>query len=102
LVGDTRLEARPLQPIAFSGDLALRAAGVAAPCDDFNVMVRRGAMRVRVQVMDGGLVAGGMVAVFALAPVQAGFVQAARFDLILTDQPIEFQGQAIVVVLEDA
>jgi uncharacterized protein len=40
LIGDgIDLPARPLQPVAFSGDLVIRAENVVAPSDDFNVMV---------------------------------------------------------------
>ena len=99
LVGGGQFVARPLQPIAFSGDLQVRAVGVTAACDDFNVMVRRGAMRATVEVCDTGRAAGQMVALFALGSLRVGPVRAKRFDLVLTDAPIEFDGQAIVVSL---
>ncbi len=98
LVGDGQFRADPLQPVAFSGDLALRAQGVRAACDDFNVMVRRGAVQAEVAVQDGG-VTEGAVALFALDEVRAGWIVAARHDLILADQPVSFQGRAIVVRL---
>jgi environmental stress-induced protein Ves len=101
LVGDAHLHAAPLKPLAFSGDLALRAVGVQAPCEDVNVMVQRGAMRAEVAVMMGGEVSASMVALIALAPVKVGFLTAARFDLVLTDRPIRFEGQAIVVRLTE-
>ena len=101
LRGDASLRADPLKPLAFSGDLALRAEGVQAPCDDINVMVRRGAMRAGVAVQDGGTAVGAMVALIALSPLRAGWLEAARYDLILTDAPITFDGQAIVVTLTE-
>lgn len=101
LRGEAHLRADPMTPLAFSGDLALRAEGVVAPCDDFNVMVRRGAMRAEVAVQEGGRVSGAMVALFALTPLRAGWLAAARFEVILTDKPITFEGQAIVVTLTD-
>lgn len=101
LRGEARLRADPMVPLAFSGDLALRAEGVAAPCDDFNVMVRRGAMRAEVVVQEGGTVSGGMVALFALTPLRAGWLTTARCEVILTDKPITFEGQAIVVTLTE-
>lgn len=98
LNGDASLRADPLKPLAFSGDLALRAEGVRAPCDDFNVMVRRGEVRAEVTVQDGG-VSEGAGALFALGPVQAGWITMAAHDLILADEPVRFQGRAIVVRL---
>ncbi|MDE3027254.1 MAG: HutD family protein, partial [Paracoccaceae bacterium] len=39
LVGSgLNLRADPLMPVAFPGDVAIAAAGVSAPSDDFNVM----------------------------------------------------------------
>lgn len=101
LRGDASLRADPLKPLAFSGDMALRAEGVQAPCEDINVMVRRGAMRAGVAVQDGGTAMGAMVALIALAPLRAGWLEAVRHDLILTDKPITFEGQAIVVTLTE-
>lgn len=96
LVGEASLRADPLRPVAFSGDLALRAEGVTAPCDDFNVMVRRGVVRAEVSVRDGGEAMG---ALFALGPVQAGGIMMAAHDLVLADEPVRFDGPAIVVAL---
>lgn len=101
LVGDAELQAAPLKPLEFSGDLALRAVGVKAPSEDLNVMVRRGAMRAEVTVMVDGEIAAPLVALIALTPLKVGFITAARFDLVLTDRPIKFEGQAIVVRLTE-
>ena len=98
LVGDARLRADPLRPVEFSGDLALSAMGVTAPCDDFNVMVRRGAVRAEVAVLGGGETTGA-VALFALGPVKLGPITMAAHDLVLADQPLRFEGHAIVVRL---
>jgi environmental stress-induced protein Ves len=95
LQGPTRLHARPLQPVAFPGDVPMRATAVTAPCEDFNVMVRRGT-DLLVQVLSRGTVTG---ALFALGSVQAGRLTLARYDLLLTDQPQDFTGQAIAVTL---
>ena len=94
LVGLGRVAARPLQPVEFAGDVAIRAEGVTAPCEDFNVMVRRGALRAEVRVLDAGQVTG---AVFALGPVQVGARHLARYELVLTDEVVEVSGRAIVV-----
>jgi environmental stress-induced protein Ves len=98
LRGEASLRADPLQPLAFSGDLALRAEGVRAPCDDLNVMVRRGAARAEVLVQEGGTTQGG-VALFALGPVRARRIVMAAQELILADEPVRFEGRAIVVRL---
>ena len=95
LQGPTLLHARPLQPLAFPGDVPICATNVTEPCEDFNVMVRRGTpMTVRVQTT--GTFTG---ALFALGPVQAGPHALARYDLLLTDQPTPFTGHAIAVTL---
>ena len=98
LRGEARLRANLLQLLAFSGDLALRAEGVRAPCDDFNVMVRRGAVRAEVSVQESGTTHGG-VALFAVGPVRAGRIVMAAQELILADEPVRFEGRAIVVRL---
>lgn len=98
LVGAARIAARLLQPVGFAGDVPMRAEGVSAPCEDFNVMVRRGAMRAEVAVCDGG-VTRGFCALFALAPVQVHGVSVAAQDLVLTDEDVAFRGRAILVRL---
>ena len=93
------MRADPLRPVAFAGDVPIRAEGVAAPCEDFNVMVRRGAMRAEVSVCDGGSLPGGMAALFALGPVTVKGIPVAAHELILTDEVLPFVGHAILVVL---
>lgn len=52
LVGSgVHLAARPFGPVAFAGDIALRAEGVTAPSDDFNVMTARSLPRPEVRVL---------------------------------------------------
>ena len=98
LVGEGRLAARPLQPVAFAGDVPIRAVGVTAPSEDFNVMVRRGVVQATVAVRPAG-VTHGQVALFAVQGLQVGAFKVQPNDLILADEPLEFQGQAIVVGL---
>lgn len=97
------LPARPLIPVAFAGDVAIRATRVTAPSDDFNVMTARGLALPQVQVVQGPMrfAAGGTLAVFALGPVCVNAVQMARYDLVLTeaDLAISGLGPAIVVRL---
>lgn len=101
LVGAVSLRAGLLQPVEFAGDVAVRAAGVTGPCEDFNVMVRRGAMRAGVEVCDGGGLSGGMAALFALGPVVVKGIAVGRHELVLTDEAVRFEGRAIVVRLHD-
>ena len=89
------LAARPLTPVAFSGDVAIRAEGVTAPSEDFNVMTARAAGLPLVQVMQGGRLADG--AIFAVGAVTIAGRSLAPFDLILSDEAVDFDGLAIVV-----
>jgi environmental stress-induced protein Ves len=74
------LQARPLIPIAFSGDLALRAVNVSAPSEDFNVMRAAHLTPPRVRVTRGP--AKGALLILAAA-------QGLRlYDLILTEDEI--------------
>ena len=94
LVGEVDLRAAPLVPVAFAGEASVRAAGVLAPSEDFNVMVRRGAVEPDVAVMRGGIAAG---AIFAVEPMRVAGRKVARFDLVLAERPVDFDGLAIVV-----
>ncbi len=99
LVGEgLHLAARPLVPVAFPGDVALRAAGVTAPSEDFNVMSARDSARPVVWVQDAGLAPAA--AILALAPGQIGGVSVDRYDLILANQPLHHDMKVIVVQAE--
>jgi hypothetical protein len=95
------LHARPLQPVAFAGDIPIRAEGVTTPSDDFNVMTARGLPLPDVRVINGSedLVEGGTLAIFALERAQAGAMDLGRYDLVLTDQAIAVTGPVIAVRL---
>ena len=87
LVGDgLHLPARLLQPVAFSGAVALRAVGVAQPSEDFNVMTAADLPAAQVTVHPAGASAQG--AVLALAAGRIGAVNVAQYDLVLTDEPL--------------
>ena len=101
LAGAVTLRCAPLQPVEFAGDVAVRATGVTTPCEDFNVMVRRGAMRAEVEVREGGVVNGGMAALFALGPCRVKGIAMAPMDLVLTDEALGFEGRAIAVRVTD-
>ncbi len=87
LVGEgLHLPARLLQPVAFSGAVALRAVGVAQPSEDFNVMTAADLPAAQVTVHPAGASAQG--AVLALAAGRIGAVTAAQYDLVLTHEPL--------------
>lgn len=93
-----RLAARPLVPVAFAGDVAIRAVGVVAPSDDFNVMTARGMALPEVRVPDGGdLAKGGTLVMFALGAAFVAGVRMARHDLVVTDEAASVAGQVIAV-----
>lgn len=91
------LAARPLVPVAFPGDVQIRAEAVTAPSDDFNVMTARGLPLPEVTVVTSPqvLAAGGTLAVFALEA--AGGL--GRHDLLLSEGALTVAGPAIVVRL---
>jgi len=87
LVGEwVHLAARPLEPVAFAGDIALRAVGVAEPCEDFNVMTAADLPPAQVTVHPAGATAQG--ALLALAAGQIGGVAVAQYDVVLADEPL--------------
>jgi environmental stress-induced protein Ves len=101
LVGDLTLRADYLVPVAFPGDVALAAAGVTGPSQDFNVMTARDLPRPHVRVMTEGTaipLRGAGAAIFALAPARAGEAALQTHDLILTDSPTPISGGPVIVV----
>ncbi|OHC57637.1 MAG: hypothetical protein A3D16_15125 [Rhodobacterales bacterium RIFCSPHIGHO2_02_FULL_62_130] len=95
------LPACPLQPVAFAGDVPIRAEGVTAPSDDFNVMTARGLPLPDVRVIHGAeeLATDGMLALFALDAARAADLELGPYDLVLTDQAVSVAGPMIVVRL---
>ena len=92
LVGEgIDLKALALVPVAFPGDVAVKAVNVSAPSEDFNVMTDRSLPKPEVWVQTSGEIAG-RAAVLAL---QAGRV--AQHDLILTDEGLRIDFPAIIV-----
>ena len=96
-----RLPARPLQPVAFPGDVPIRAEAVTAPCDDFNVMTAADLPPAEVLLVSAptDLHEGGTLAIFALGPGTAAGRSLDRHDLLLADTGISLSGPAIAVRL---
>ena len=94
------LPARPLVPVAFAGDVPVRAVGVTAPSDDFNVMTARGLGLPQVTVIRVGtdLPASGTWAVFALGKAVVGGIRMGCHDLVITDQAVTIDPVAPVIV----
>lgn len=92
LVGEgLHLAARPLVPVAFAGDVLVRAVSVGAPSDDFNVMTARALPRPEVRVLTAAerLVPGGLLALY--------FPQSAR--LLLSDEGFDLaEGEVAIAV----
>ncbi|MEO5616126.1 MAG: HutD family protein [Cypionkella sp.] len=102
LVGDgLHLAAKPLVPVAFAGDVSIRAEAVTAASDDFNVMTARHLPRPEVAVITGEarLPGGNMLAIFALAQSVVNGTTISRYDVIVTDEPSGLSGQMIAVRL---
>jgi environmental stress-induced protein Ves len=89
LVGDLTLHARPLRPIAFPGDIALRAVNVTAPSEDFNVMRAAHLPSPRVRITQGP--AKGALLILQAAPGLS------LYDLILTETEISLPVPVIEV-----
>ena len=100
LVGEgLRLAARPLCPVAFGGDLAIRAEGVTAPSEDFNVMSDRALPRPQVWVQKAGKIPAGC-AVLALADGWIGARGVACYDLMWGDAELVSDCSVVVVQAE--
>ena len=96
--GGLHLAARVLAPVAFAGDVEMRAEAVMAPSEDFNVMTDRDVPRPRVWVQDAGTSPAG--ALRALAAGRIGDLLVARYDLVIADQPLHHDMAVIVVQAE--
>lgn len=102
-----RLAARPLVPVAFPGDLPIRAERVTAPSDDFNVMTARSLPRPEVRLLRTGESLGGETLVlYALGEARLG--DAPLGDRALPDRSLMISrghvqvtgGQVLAVALQ--
>jgi environmental stress-induced protein Ves len=92
------LAARPLEPVAFAGDVPVWAERVGAPSEDFNVMTARDVSLPKVWVQQAGKTASG--AILALAPGRIGRLTVDLYDLVIADQPLHHDMSVIVVQAE--
>lgn len=84
------LRCDPLVPVAFPGDVALRAVDVTAPVEDFNVMTARDLPAPEVRLVTGGdhlPPPGGRLFAFDLAD----------HGLVVTDAPLTLDGRFLLV-----
>lgn len=95
------LDCAPLVPVAFAGDVAVRASGTAAgPSRDFNVMTSATLPRPEVCVVTGAdLPAGGLLALYALAPSVVDGKALPQGHLLLAQTALTVSGLALAVRL---
>lgn len=96
------IDCLPLVPVAFSGDVPLRATGTAAGAsDDFNVMTARSLPRPAVTVEHPGatLAAGGMLYLFASGDTAVSGRPVQRHDLLITDGNARIDGPGAVIAV---
>lgn len=100
---DLSRDCRPLNPVAFSGDIPVQAEGTGGQTStDFNVMTARILPLPEVAVVNApaDLAAGGLLALFALEPSALPDRSLARHDLILTEGPLcLLSGKALTIRL---
>jgi uncharacterized protein len=95
------LRCDPLVPVAFPGDVEVRATGTNGfRSDDFNVMTARHLPRPEVTVVKGGsLAGGGKLAIYALDPSEVNGTQVAGGDLLLMDEPALLSGNGSMLAV---
>jgi uncharacterized protein len=90
-----------LIPVAFPGDVAITATETAGQqSDDFNVMTVRALPKPKVALaQNDSLPAGGLLALYALGPVQVDGRKLEREDLLITNGPVTVSGDWPVLVV---
>lgn len=102
LVGpDVDLRCDPLHPVAFPGDIEVRAVETnSQPSDDFNVMTARHLPRPEVSVVRTlTLPAGGTLALYALGPCAVNGEAVAPDDLLLMTEPAHLSGDGSMIAV---
>lgn len=95
------LRCDPLKPVAFPGDVAIRAVDTNdLPSDDFNVMTARHLPRPEVSVVRNlSLPASGRLALYALGPCAVNGEAVAAGDLLLTEEPAHLTGDGSMIAV---
>jgi uncharacterized protein len=93
------LRCDPLVPVAFPGDVEVRAVETNnQPSDDFNVMTARHLKRPEVSVVQNRhLPVGGRLALYALGKCKVNGESVARGDLLLMTEPAHLSGDGSVI-----
>ncbi len=105
LEGDVARDCRPLIPVAFPGDVAVRAVQTGGvPSEDFNVMTARALVRPSVVVLHGPatLSAGGTLYFLALGAVTVNGTVLALHDLLILHGAAEISAGAPVIAVRVA
>ena len=95
------LRCDPLVPVAFPGDVEVRATETnGQPSDDFNVMTARHLPRPDVTVVrNRTLPEGGSLALYALGPCRVNGEPTAAGDLLLTTEPAHLSGDGFMIAV---
>jgi uncharacterized protein len=99
LAGDgIALHAAPLTPVTFPGDVAVRAVGVTAPSDDFNVMTQAAGARPRVWLAEGDIAYRERLFLLAIAPTSVNGTPLAPRDLLIPSRAVMVSNGPVVAV----
>lgn len=95
------LRCDPLIPVAFPGDVQVRATETNShPSDDFNVMTARHLPRPEVTVVQTVfLPVGGTLALYALAACRVNGEDIAADDLLITTEPAHLSGDGSMIAV---
>jgi uncharacterized protein len=92
------LAANPLCPVAFPGDVAVRAEGVTAPSEDFNVMTPAAHTRPQVWLAGGHIPADGRLFLLALGAARVNDTALAPRDLLEMTTTATVSGGPVIAV----
>lgn len=102
VTNETRFRADPLKPVSFHGDMQISAENVLGKCNDFNVMWNFGLPQPDVYALENKQHIiepnEGQVAIFAVKSSQLTGIKMARYDMILTSEPVEFKSGLVICV----
>jgi uncharacterized protein len=95
------LRCDPLVPVAFPGDVEIRATETNnLPSDDFNVMTARHLPQPEVTVVRNlSLPEGGRLALYALGPCNMNGERLVEGDLLLMTEPAHLSGDGSVIAV---